>query len=151
MARRLIKVIASLSNPQANPRVAKVYRDAEWNEYRVVFCFGDSKNDAATYHTDDKDDAISTGQTWVNEGESELAQGPVMLPCSGYRDGAIVNPETVLYDTLTGAIYAVHGTRVFNCHPKEGAPVAGWPIRWELSAWDMPKFEADKEFFRKVG
>lgn len=41
----------------------KVYRDSEWNEYRVVFYRDSIKQEGADYHTDDKADAISTAAT----------------------------------------------------------------------------------------
>lgn len=55
MARKLIKTLT------VGTRTAKVYRDAEWNEYRIVFDCG------GTYHTDDKVDALATAQHYVNQ------------------------------------------------------------------------------------
>jgi hypothetical protein len=40
--------------------VAKVYRDAEWNEYRVRFYFDGLLNEDADYFTSDKQDAIGS-------------------------------------------------------------------------------------------
>ena len=45
-----MKLIKNLEN-----RV-KVYKDQNWNEFRVVVC----GNPAATYHTDSKGDALDT-------------------------------------------------------------------------------------------
>lgn len=44
---------------------AKVYRDAEYNEYRVCFWLDGVKINNADYHTDDKQDAIDTADLWV--------------------------------------------------------------------------------------
>ena len=42
---------------------AKVYRDTEWNEYRVKFYDTEGQHLVhADYHTDDKDDALSTAR-----------------------------------------------------------------------------------------
>ncbi len=45
-------------------RVAKVYKDLEWEEYRVKFFVDDVQQVHADYHTDDKQDALSTAETW---------------------------------------------------------------------------------------
>lgn len=45
---------------------AKVYRDAEWGEYRVRFyALGTHLRDA-DYHTDDREDAMSTARCTVD-------------------------------------------------------------------------------------
>lgn len=51
----------------AGPRVyAKVYRDIDWNEYRVKFYLGTGKHlTEADYHTDDKQDALWTADKWA--------------------------------------------------------------------------------------
>lgn len=46
-------------------KVAKVYRDSEWNEYRVVYLLNGSKLNNADYHTSDKVDALDTAANWV--------------------------------------------------------------------------------------
>ena len=45
---------------------AQIWFDAEWDEYRVIF--RDQKGHSipkADYHTDDKDDAVTTAQSEV--------------------------------------------------------------------------------------
>lgn len=49
-----LKLIMKITGPDES---AKVYRDSEWNEYRVRV---DGAGPESTYHTDDKADAIST-------------------------------------------------------------------------------------------
>lgn len=44
---------------------AKVYRDAEWNEYRVRFYFDGQLNAEADYFTGDKQDALMTATNTV--------------------------------------------------------------------------------------
>lgn len=43
-------------------QAAKVYRDAEWQEYRVKFFVNGQHNEPADYHTNDKEDAIGTAK-----------------------------------------------------------------------------------------
>jgi hypothetical protein len=51
---------------------AVVFRDAEWNEYRVKTYYTESgewvTQERCDYHTDDKDDAISTALHIVQKG-----------------------------------------------------------------------------------
>ena len=44
---------------------AKVYRDTEWNEFRVRFFDTDGHLTESDYHTDDKSDALDTAATIV--------------------------------------------------------------------------------------
>lgn len=43
---------------------AKVYRDAEWQEYRVKFFRNGKHQEGADYHTDDKADAQFTARAF---------------------------------------------------------------------------------------
>lgn len=46
--------------------MAKVYRDNDWQEYRVKFYRdGVYEGEASDHHTDDKGDAVATAQLWV--------------------------------------------------------------------------------------
>ena len=45
---------------------ANVYRDAEWNEYRVRFYHFEDLIEDADYFTDDKADAISSARASIN-------------------------------------------------------------------------------------
>ena len=49
---------------------AKVYRDAEWNEYIVTFYRNGEKQHGADYHTDDYKDADKTAAHFVTTIES---------------------------------------------------------------------------------
>lgn len=53
---RVVETVGSVSSG----RFARVYRDSEWNEYRVRFFRGGKYESAADYHTDDKQDALDT-------------------------------------------------------------------------------------------
>ena len=46
---------------------AKVYRDAEWSEYRVRFFRNGVLQTDSDYHTDDAEDAMSTARTVLGE------------------------------------------------------------------------------------
>lgn len=60
MARRKIQTIAKAE------REARIYWDAEWQEYRTTFYVSNVKQEDADHHTDDKEDAIDTATNWVN-------------------------------------------------------------------------------------
>lgn len=61
MALRLINTIEADSN------TAKVYRDSDWNEYRVKFFASGVHQVDADYHTTSKEDAISTAESIVKQ------------------------------------------------------------------------------------
>lgn len=58
--RRILKV----SNDKAG-KLASVYRDSEWQEYRVKHHQDGIYLEAADYHTGDRTDAISHAEAWV--------------------------------------------------------------------------------------
>jgi hypothetical protein len=53
---RLISTI----HKAAAEATAKVYKDTDWQEYRVKFYIQGQHQENADYHTDDKQDAIDT-------------------------------------------------------------------------------------------
>lgn len=63
---------------------AVVYRDAEWDEYRVkfyvVFKGVESYLNDADYHTDDKADATSTAKNYVNESKKTVSESDKIDP-----------------------------------------------------------------------
>lgn len=59
MSLRKIQTVAGVD------KVAKVYRDSEFDEYRVTFFLNGQKINGADYHTGDKQDAIDTAHNWV--------------------------------------------------------------------------------------
>lgn len=48
-------------------RTAKVYRDSNWNEYRVRLYARGRLDEATDYFTDDKQDAIDTAAAMVRQ------------------------------------------------------------------------------------
>lgn len=58
--------LVSKHSPEGSVHSAKVYKDADWNEYRVKF-FKDGKHvgEDADYHSDDLDDAKSTADSSI--------------------------------------------------------------------------------------
>ncbi len=70
-----------------NNRVAKVYRDRDWEEYRVKF-FDNGKytGEKADYHTDDKGDANSTADHWVKDEKAVKVIKPV-------KEGEVYSPD----------------------------------------------------------
>lgn len=59
MARRLIARI------EDGNKVARVYRDTEWDEFVVKFWVDGERREQADYYTNDRGDAISTAKYWV--------------------------------------------------------------------------------------
>lgn len=53
------KLKATHSHPETG-KTAKIYRDAEWNEWVVQFYIAGVKQEDAAYHTDDRMDAEAT-------------------------------------------------------------------------------------------
>lgn len=61
-----MKRLETISNESTTPtRCAKVYRDSEWQEWRVRFFIDDEHQTEADYHTDDKADAQHTARSWA--------------------------------------------------------------------------------------
>lgn len=56
-----MRLIDTIRNNRTN-QAAKVYRDSEWNEYRVRFYQDGHVQPAQDYHTDDKQDALDTAR-----------------------------------------------------------------------------------------
>lgn len=54
-------------------KTAKVYRDHEWEEYRVKHFVDGKHQKKADYHTNDRDDAHNTAKHWLNK--SALEEG----------------------------------------------------------------------------
>jgi len=62
MSKRLIKTLSS----ENGNKQAKIYRDSEWQEYIVEFYIDNNKQENASSHTDDKEDAFSTANHFVS-------------------------------------------------------------------------------------
>lgn len=71
MARRLQ---ATYQNNPSTTRQAKVYRDAEWQEWVVQFYRNGAKLTDASYHTTDEVDAHQTARHWVDQEPATLAR-----------------------------------------------------------------------------
>lgn len=68
MARKLVSTLEDLSLNESG-RTAKIYRDAEWQEWQVSHIIGNGlANKDADYHTDSKVDAFLSATLWVWEG-----------------------------------------------------------------------------------
>lgn len=59
-----LRLVTSIAN-QHTGKAAKVYRDTDWNEYRVKFYRNGKYQEGADSHTDDKDDAIGTAEVYT--------------------------------------------------------------------------------------
>lgn len=62
-----LRLIETITNNEQG-RVAKVYRDAEWQEYRVRYFENGQHLTEADYHCDDKSEAQSNARrfTWLS-------------------------------------------------------------------------------------
>lgn len=60
----MLKLIQTLT---FNNRIAKVYRDTDWNEYRVQFWDCKVYQSGADYHTHDRQDAVAPAITWTTK------------------------------------------------------------------------------------
>lgn len=58
-----IKLVATITG---NDETVKVYRDTEWEEYRVRVVGGPA---GSAYHTDDLDDAMGTARMLAGQSE----------------------------------------------------------------------------------
>lgn len=78
---------------EAGNRTAKVYRDSDWNEYRVKYWVDDRLLLDADYHTEDKADAISNADYFVS---SQII--PERFQIEEYKDFWVVyDKQTDLY------------------------------------------------------
>jgi hypothetical protein len=55
-----MRLIATYAGPKVH---AKVYRDSDWNEYRVKFFEGDKHRTESDYHTNDKQEALDAANS----------------------------------------------------------------------------------------
>lgn len=94
MSRRLIQVIAS-NDLASNVRTAKVYRDSERNEYRIVFYVGAEKQKGIDETCLTLTWALAIGQAWVNAGAQLPNGAPKRLFIEGHnvRKGYAVSLE----------------------------------------------------------
>ncbi len=64
---------------QAGNKLAKIYKDSDWDEYRVKF-YTDGKYDGedSDHHTDDKEDAVNTAKSQItNKHSHTVAEGKI--------------------------------------------------------------------------
>jgi hypothetical protein len=54
--------------PEWQERTCKVYRDNEWNEWRVILLINMHEVKGADYHTDDRQDALDTARRMALSG-----------------------------------------------------------------------------------
>ena len=63
-----LRLVATLEGGAIPGESVKVYRDAEWGEFRAVLCYDGGRPSRFTYHTDDRADAIATGREMLGVG-----------------------------------------------------------------------------------
>jgi len=56
-------------------RAAKVYKDTEWDEFRVKHYINNKHQSKADYHTDDSDDAHSTAKHFISKAQESIQEG----------------------------------------------------------------------------
>jgi hypothetical protein len=65
---------------------------------------------------------------------------PDVIECRGYGYGAITQIDWSYRNPSTGNLYVGSGDRVFDVHPFRD-DVKGYPIRWELDAYQKQKLQ----------
>lgn len=78
-----LKLIADLSHAHLPIRV-KVYRDYEWDEYRVVLHIHGARVNGATSFQSDRADALGTAHAMLSHAARNMP-API-LPCERARD-----------------------------------------------------------------
>ena len=68
----LRKLTAFTAKTQGQVRAAVVYRDVEWNEYRVKFYRDTVYQEEADYHDDDKQSAMDTAKHFCERIEPQI-------------------------------------------------------------------------------
>jgi hypothetical protein len=69
-----LRSIITILAPEPVPLAARVYRDDEWNEYRVrLFLNGALWKASTDYHTDSRQDAIRTARQMLANATAEAA------------------------------------------------------------------------------
>jgi hypothetical protein len=59
-------VAVDFTTMKLNALIVKIYRDTEWDEYVVRLFKNGIEQVLASYHTDDKQDALDTAQAMIN-------------------------------------------------------------------------------------
>ena len=92
-----MRLIATYAGPKVH---AKVYRDSDWNEYRVKFFEGDKHLTEADYHTPDKRDALDVADSWTARTEAHrrpLKQAlEALMTCTYDGDKMVYDPGKVI-------------------------------------------------------
>jgi hypothetical protein len=63
----LTEAMKLVKTHEGNGKTAKVYRDTDWDEFRVKHYTDGKYHDKADYHTDDVNDAHDTAQAWLKK------------------------------------------------------------------------------------
>ena len=69
--------LRKIGNVTTGPVDVRVYRDAEWQEYRARLYINGILQESADYHTDDKDDAFLTASDMVSRANKRISQGAI--------------------------------------------------------------------------
>lgn len=80
MARKLIRTFTT------NDRTAKVYRDSEWGEWRVVFYLDGVKQAGSDYHAGDKEDSLHMAALYC-EGPKAAPEGARAITAASPNGG----------------------------------------------------------------
>jgi len=72
-----LRKIESISNKRLGVK-ATVYRDTEWQEYRIKFHRQEIYQENADYHTDDKSDAQHTARSFCGFGKINVTSNELI-------------------------------------------------------------------------
>ena len=103
-----LRLIARSTQVQVHGYIhqARVYRDAEWNEYRVRIYLNGQLNAAADYHTSDKQDAQDTMQAYESNW-LKAATKPAEVKMDSHARAVTLNAQANArgwHNTATGEI-----------------------------------------------
>lgn len=143
---RLVSTHGNTSGKQA-----KVYKDSELGEHKVKFFVDGVHQKDADYHTDDKEDAKGTANTFVKEGrESEYSAN---LSLSG-DSGADDKNKKIKIKSPTGKIVSAHATmtdamKTFKIMPNNtGHKIVAESDGVEIDLMDL--FESTQKDYEKA-
>jgi len=64
--------IRLVGQTKVGDRSVKIYRDTDWNEFKVQFYLNGKHQADADYHTDDKQDAMDSSKKWLGSSQTNV-------------------------------------------------------------------------------
>lgn len=74
-----LRLVATVEGGAIPGESVRVYRDAEWYEFRAVLCYDGGRPSRFTYHTDSRADALATAREMIGVGTVAAEAAEVAL------------------------------------------------------------------------